>query len=153
MADDHRRLVLEIEFEIGEVGMAVVPRDEIAGAVAPWQRLAGNVQRPAQFGAGREHDGVISLAELVDRDVVSNRDAADETKTRRSRDPVEGGRDLLELWMVGSDAEPHQPVGHRQPLEHVDGHRCVGAQQRFGGVEAARSAADDSDAELARIDL
>ena len=49
--------------------------------------------------------------------------------------------------MVGRDAEPHEPPGRRQPLDHVDLDRDVGAEQRTGGVEAGRPGADDCDAQ------
>ena len=121
VADHRRGLAAEIELAVAVVRMAVIPGDEVAGVMAPRQVFAGDAQRPADVGAGRKHHRVIAFPQLVDGDIASDRDAADETKPRRCCDPVEGRRDQLELGVVGSDAEPDQSVRHRQPLEHVDG--------------------------------
>ena len=123
MADHRRGLAAEIELAVAVVRMAVIPGDKVAGAMAPRQVFAGDAQRPADVGTRRKYHRVIAFPQLVDGDIASDRDAADETKPWRCGDPVEGCRDQLEFRMVGSDAEPDQSVRHRQLLEHVDGER------------------------------
>src|SRR6266550_6238133 len=49
--------------------------------------------------------------------------------------------------MVGSDAEPHEAPGCREPLDHVHLDRCFGVEQRAGGVKAGRTGTNDRDTE------
>ena len=62
------------------------------------------------------------------------------------RGPLERARDLLQLRVVGRDAETDETPRRRQPFEHVDLGGRVGAEQRARSVEPRRAGADDRDA-------
>src|SRR5260370_15742027 len=105
------------------VGMAVVPGDKIAGVMAAGQAFAGDAQRSADIGAGGENHCVIAVTQFVDRHIASDRDPTDETKRWRLRDSVEGCRNKLELWVIGSHSKSNESVRHWKLFEHVDGER------------------------------
>ena len=151
MADHGRGPAAKIEMTVTVVGMPVVPSDKIAGVMAAGQAFAGDTQRSADIGAGSENHRVIAVAQLVDRHIASDRDPTDETKPRRVRDSVEGCRNQLELWVIGSYSKSNESVRHRKLLEHVDGERRARAKQRFRRVEAAWATADHRDAKAVRI--
>ena len=127
--------------------MPVVPGDELRRGMAPAQVLAGNPHAPVGLGAGAIDDLVIVRLEVGERDVLSELDAAVETEARIRRDLVEGVGDELDLLVVGRDAQAHQSVRSRQPVEQVDlDHHLRVPEQMVGGVEAGRPGADDRDA-------
>ena len=60
VADHHRALGRQqIELEIGVVGVAVVPADELGGGVRAGELFAGDAQRPVGGRAGRVDDRVV----------------------------------------------------------------------------------------------
>ena len=115
----------------------------------PGQVLARDAHPPVALRADGVDDGVVELEQLVVLDVAADLDVAEEAEARLERDLLEGARDRLDLRMVGRDAEAHEAPGRRQPLDHVDLDRDVGAEQRAGGVEAGRAGADDCDTKSA----
>ncbi len=137
----------EIEREVLEVGMAVVPGDERRRGPRAGQVLAGNPHPPVGLRAEGIDDGVVERRQLVVREVAADLDVAEEPKARALRDLLEGARDGLDLRVVGGDAEPDEPPRRRQPVEHVDlDGRLVAREQRAGRVEPRRARADDGDA-------
>src|SRR5207245_6397648 len=98
-------------------------------------------------GAGAiEELGVVRL-EVGERDVLSELDAAVETEAWIRRDLVEGVGDELDLLVVRRDAQAHQTVRSRQPVEQVDlDHHLRIPEQMVGGVETGWPGADDRDA-------
>jgi hypothetical protein len=144
VADHDRALVREVELEVLEVGVAVVPGHERGRGPRPGQVLAGDPQPTVSLGAEREHHAVVPLGELVMRHVPSDLDVPEEAKPFRRGDLLERPRDGLDVRMVRRDAEAHEPPRRRQPVDQVDLDARVGArEQRARGVEAGRPGADD----------
>ena len=135
VADHDRSLVREVELEVLEVRVAVVPGDELAwpptSRAGPRRgsraggRSARRPRRRPRRRAARSSSCVHVDAEL---------DVAEEAEAGLLRGPLERARDRLQLRVVGRDAEPDETPRRRQPLDHVDLGGRVGAR-------AARSAA------------
>src|SRR5439155_14941026 len=70
-----------------------------------------------------------------------------EAKAGSRRNLVEDVGHELDLLVVGSDAQTHQPVRRRQPVEQVDLDDARVAEQMIGGVEAGGPGADDRGAQ------
>ena len=144
--DDDRALVREVELEVLEVGVAVVPGDELGGRPRAGKVLAGDAEAPIGLRADRVDHGVVERRELVVRDVASDLHVAEEAKARTRGDLLERARHGLELRMVGRDPEPDEPPRRRQPLDHVDlDARVLAREQGAGRVEGGRPGADDGD--------
>ena len=87
--------------------------------------------------AGRQHDRVVELLQLGDRDVAADRDVADEAHVVGQRDLLVAARNGLDRLVIGRDAAADQAVGHRQAVEHVDPDVVAERLLRgFGGVVA-----------------
>ena len=99
----------------------------------------------SRAGADRQHDGVVELAQLGERHASADLDVAVEVHQVPQRGPFELLGDLLGALVIGSDARADQPERRRQTLDDVDPHIGGFVQQRFGGVEAGRTGADDGD--------
>ena len=67
VADHDDPLAGEVVAVVGEVGVGVVPIDELRGRVAAGQLLAGDAELAVGGGAVGEEDGVVALAQLLDR--------------------------------------------------------------------------------------
>src|SRR5579864_85375 len=146
MADDDGLLRIEIEPEMPEVRMTVVPGHEIAGVMAAQESFAGDIHHPADRGSGGQDDGVIAGSQRSHRDALADLDAAKKAKARHLRDTVEYARHLLQLRMVRRDTEADQAVRHGQTFEHVDVNGLPRSQHGLRGIEAARPSAHDRDA-------
>ena len=72
----------EVDLEVGVVGMAVVPADELGRRVGARQVFAGDSERPVQGRAGRVDDRVVVGQKLLARDVLAEDDVAEEAKAR-----------------------------------------------------------------------
>ncbi len=81
-ADHGRPLLREVELAVAEFRMAVVPGHEFGGRVAPLQVLPGDAHAAVGLGAGGVEDLVIVLAQIVDGDVLSELDTAEEPEAR-----------------------------------------------------------------------
>ena len=71
--------------------------------------------------------------------VLADLDVPEEAKPGLLRDPLERARDLLQLRVIRGDAEPHEPPGRREPLDHVHLDRLLGGEQVPGRVERRRT--------------
>ena len=120
VADDRRVRAGERRIEVGEIGMAVVPADELGRADDAGQILAGNAELAVVRRADGEDDRVVELEQLVDRHVAADGDIADEVDARAFGDLVVALADRLQRLVVGRDAEADQAVGHRIAVEDVD---------------------------------
>ena len=133
---------------VGEVGMGVVPGDERRGRVAAGKVLAGDAEVAIGGRAVRVDHGVVTLGELVGRNVPANFDVAEEAEALARGRLLVDADDRLDLGMVGRDAGPHEPERGRQAVEHVHFEiMLVGAEQMLGRVEPGRPGADDCDAQ------
>ena len=90
--------------------------------------------------AERVEDGVVAREQIGARDVLAERDAAEEPEARLARGLLVRACDGLDLRVVRSHARAHQPERRRQGVEQVD--LEARAQQLVAGVEARRSSAD-----------
>ena len=121
VADDHGALGREqVELQVGVVGMAVVPADELGGRVPAGQLFAGDAERPVGRRAGGVDDRVVVREQLLARDVLAEGDVAEVAEARVRGDLLVDAGDRLDLRVVGGDAGAHQAPGRWQPLEHVD---------------------------------
>ena len=145
--DDDRALDVEIEPEVLEIGMAVVPGDELRGRPRAGQVLAGDPEPPVGLGADGVDDGVVQAGEIGVGNVPPHLDVAEEAEARPLGDALERARDRLQLRVVGRDAEPDEPPRRGQSFDHVDLDPALGVEQRPGSVEAGRPGPDDRDAE------
>ena len=73
---------LEVEPPVLEVGMPVVPADELGGGVAAGEVLPGNVERPVRLGAHGPDHRVVVAEEFVRGDVAPGGDVAEEPERR-----------------------------------------------------------------------
>ncbi len=85
-----------------EVGMAVVPGDELRGAVGTVEVDAGQVHQPVVGGAGGEDDRVVQGAQVVEGDVGAVVDVAEKADLRLVEDLVQGGDDALDARWSGA---------------------------------------------------
>ena len=127
--------------------MAVVPGDELGRGPGAGQILAGDPELAVGLRADGVDDRVVEARELGVLDVFADLDVAEEAEARLGRGALERARDGLDVRVIGSDAEPHEPPRRRQPLDHVDLDLEVAREQRGGSIEPGRPGADYRDAE------
>ena len=153
-ADDGDLLLLERPLA-REVGVSVVPGDELCRAVAAVEVDAGDVECAVVGGAGREDHGVVVRLELVERDVGAVVDVAEQADLRLVEDLVQCGDDALDTRVVGGDAVPDQAERSGHPLVEIDADTAifggVGLHQGIGGVDAGRASSDDGDPQRAAL--
>ena len=106
------------------VGVAVVPGDEVGGAVRAGQVDARDVERGVADRAGREDHGVVALLQLVERDVAADLDVADEADRAGIQHLVQRSDDALDARVVGGDAVADEAVRRGERLEEVDRDGC-----------------------------
>ena len=68
----------DVGCHLGEVRVGVVPADEVDGRHAAGQVLAGDSHGPIGLGAHRVDHRVVAVGKLVDRDILSHSDIAEE---------------------------------------------------------------------------
>ena len=146
--DHHRPLAGEVEREVLEVGMAVVPGDEFGCRPGAGQVLARDPEHPVGLCAHRVDDGVVEPHQLVVLDVLADLDVAEEAEPGVERRLLERARDRLDVRVVGRHSKPDEPPRRRQALDHVDLDVEVAREQRGGRVEAGWAGTDDGDAEV-----
>ena len=110
----------EVDLEVGVVGMAVVPADELGRRVRAGQLFAGDPERPVDGRAGRVDDRVVVLEQLLAGDVLAEGDVAEVAEARVRGGLLVDACHRLDLRVVGRDARAHQPPRRGQPLDHVD---------------------------------
>ena len=120
VADDDRDLVGKVESAVAKIRMAVVPADEFGRGMTARQVLARNAEPPVRAGTAREHHGMIATSQFVDRHVAPDLDVRDEPEALVLRDARVSEDDFLQLRVVRSDTEAHEPVGYRHPLDDID---------------------------------
>src|SRR6476661_1531213 len=72
IADDGRVAAVQRRIEVGEVGMAIVPADELRRADHARQILAGNAELAVMRRANREDHRVIEIKKLCYRDIPAD---------------------------------------------------------------------------------
>ena len=147
VADAHHAhgLGIEIGIEIAEIRVPVVPADELGGAVAARGVAAGHAQGPVARRPKRQHDRIVHLAQLGERHVAPHGDVAVVADLRLQGRAREGPHDVFCALVVGGDTIADQTEGRRKALQDVDLAVDVRLEKGGGGVEAARTGADDGD--------
>ena len=120
VADDHGPLGREeVHLEVGVVGMAVVPADELGRRVRAGELFAGYAEGAVERRAGRVDDRVVVGEQVLAGDVLAEVDVAEEAKARvRGGLLVDAGH-RLDLRVIGGDARADEPPWRGQALEHV----------------------------------
>ena len=135
-------------WQVAVVGMGVVPGDELRRSVAACQVLTRDAHMAVGLCAGGEDHLVIVPRQVRQRHVPAVFDVAEEAEARVPGNRVVGARHVLDLGVVGRDAEPHQPVRRGQPLEHVDlGDERGLLEQLFDSIERGGPRTNDGNAE------
>src|SRR5690606_18185826 len=111
-----------------DVGVAVVPGDEVRRTEGARQSDAGDRQLRIADRAGGEDHRVVEPTQVVQGQVGAVVDVAQQPDVTAVEDLVQGDDDLLDPRVVRGDAVAHQPEGCGQPLEQVDRHlrACLG---------------------------
>ena len=78
VADDRGVGAVQRRVEVREIGMAVVPADELRRADHARQVLAGNAELAIMRRADRKDHRIVKLEQLGDRNVAADGDIADE---------------------------------------------------------------------------
>ena len=128
--DHDRPLVREVELAVLEVGVAVVPGDELGGRPRARQVLAGDAEPPVGLRADRVDDRVVEPQQLLVADGRSRPRRCRRSGSPAARGLLERARDGLDVLVVGRDAEPDEAPGRRQPLDQVDLDRRLLASSR-----------------------
>jgi hypothetical protein len=102
-----------------------------------------DVEVAVLLGAGREDDGVVVAAQLVELDVHAVLDVAEQPDLRLAEHLVQGLDDALDARVVRRDAVADEAEGGGLALVEVDGHRRVRLHQHVRGVDPGRAGADD----------
>ena len=92
VADDDGPPAGKIGRHLLEVGVRVVPADEVDGGDAARQVLAGNAQRPVGLRADGVDHGVVAFGQLGGLHVVADHDVAEEPEPRIQRRLLELAR-------------------------------------------------------------
>jgi hypothetical protein len=140
--------VREVELEVLEVRVAVVPGDELGRRPRAGQVLAGDPEPSVGLRTDGVDDRVVDREQIVVRDGRADLDVAEETEARPGRGLLERARDRLDVLVIGRDAEADEPPRRRQAVEQVDlDAGVVALQERVGGVEPGGAGAHDGDAD------
>ena len=142
VADPDHRDRFGVQGEGGGVDVRVpaVPVDEVGGREAAGQVLTGNAEPPVAHRAGGVHHGVVAGQQVLAGHVVAEMDGTEEADAVVLKHAAQVVGDRLDRLVVGSDAVTDQPVGGRQPVEHIHPdhlgrvERAGLLDQRLGGV-------------------
>jgi hypothetical protein len=134
---------------LGDIGMSVVPVDEVGGTVGTRQVDPGQRQRCVDEAAGGEDHRIVAVGELAEVDVGSVFDVAEQADVTAVEHLDEGIDDALDPRMVGGDSVADEPEGRGQAFEQVDAQFQVmfGFGQQVGGVDAGGTGTDDGHSE------
>ena len=155
VADDDHALMTQIDWQRGEFGVPVEPRNELGGGATARQAHALDVEPTIVGRADCVEHRVMVGQQFGVGDVIADFDVEVEPEAALSGDPVEEPGDALGGLVVRRDAGPHQPVRRRKLLEDVDAHPSLG-EQFIGRVHRCGTGADDRHGQRsagARVDL
>ena len=119
-ADDHHSLGVQLEARVAEVGVRVVPTDELGRGVRAGELLARNSQVTIGRAAHGVDDLVVMRRQLVRGGVGADVHVPEKSEPGKVRDLLEALRHALELLVIRRDARAHQPVGRGEPLDQID---------------------------------
>ena len=148
VADDRDTLgLVEVEVAVLEVGMAVVPADELGGRVHATELLAVDAHRAVGFVAGRVDDAVVVAFEIGNAQVTADHDVAEEAEALIGRGLVVDADDVLDLLVVGRDAATHETKRCGQSIEQIGRAHEVALLQSSNRVEPTWTRTHDRDAQ------
>ena len=104
----------------GTGGVAVIPFDELGGAVHAFKVGTGQVQRLVLDRAGGEQHGVVTGQQVVKSHVLAEFHVAIEVDVRVVERLLKRGGDELDGRVVRGHTVTHQAEGHGQLLEQID---------------------------------
>ena len=145
LPNDRHGFLAQVERPVTVVRVAIEPADELGSGMTAGQILARNPHAAVRLRAASEHQGVVTGAQLRDRNVPADLHIAEEVEPGSSSDALVHQDRLLELRVVRCNAASHEAERRRQALDHVHSHRKSGSQERFRRIEAARPGTDDGD--------
>ena len=147
-ADDDNRAAAQVEGAVGEVGVAVVPGDELGGGEGAVELLALHAELAVRLRTDGVEHTVVAAEQLIAAHIAAHGHIAEEAEARVGRRLLEGAGDALDLGMVWRNAEADEAEGCGQRVEEINGHgRGRLAEQRGGSEEAGGASADDGDTE------
>ena len=139
VSDHGGTLGRQVEAEVAEVRVGVVPADELGGRVAAGQMLAGDAHAPVRARADGVDDRVVVGRQVRVGQVAAHLDVAVEAELGVAGDLVVDARHRLDLLVVGRHAAAHEAERRGQAVVHVDlDHQVLLLLQVLGGVEAGR---------------
>lgn len=94
-----------------EVGVTVVPADEVGRAVRAVGIDAGDVEGCVAHRAGGEDDGVVVVLQVIERDVLAEAHVAEQADVAAVDHVAEGVDDALDAGVIGRDSVADEPVG------------------------------------------
>ena len=148
VADHHGALGREVEVVVGVVGMR-----RCTNRRRRWRhgcRAALRPGFPATVGlaADREDDRVVEPLEVLDLEVVTHLDVAEEAESVAGRGFFVDPDHRLDLRMIRGDAAANQAERGGQAIEEIDlSVQVLALEDVLGGVEAGGAGADDGDAQ------
>ncbi len=145
-ADDADLLGREIPVA-GEVRVAVVETDELAGTEGPVELGAGDAQVTVAGGAGGEDDRVVVVAHLVDGEVPADLDVAQQADLRLVQHGVQRLHDALDARVIRCHAVADEAERGGHALEEVDRHVLPRLHEQIRGIDTGWTGTDNGDAQ------
>ena len=133
-----------------EVGVPVVPADEVGGPVRADRVDPGDLERGVADRAGREDDGVVVLLEVLEGEVLAEAHVAEDADVPAVEHVAQRRDDALDARVVGSYPVADEAVRRGQVVEQVDRdvELALGLQQDVRRVNAGGARADDGQPQL-----
>ncbi len=128
-----------------DIGMRVVPVDEVSGTVGSGQVDAGQIKCGIDEAPGGEDHRVIAVGELFEVEVDSVLDIGEQADVASVEDLDQGVDDALDPGVVGGDSVADESEGSRQTVEEIDAQIEITFRLRYeiGRVDPSRTGADD----------
>src|SRR5699024_7944948 len=102
------------------IGMRVVPVDEVRGPVGAGQVHTGQIEFGIDEAAGGEDHGVIAVGELLEVEVDTVFDVREQSDVAAVEGLDQRVDDAFDPGMVGGDSIADEAEGRRQAIEEID---------------------------------
>ena len=130
---------------VAVVRVAVVPRHELEGGEAALHVLPGDPQPTVALRSHGVHDVVVAAAEIVDRQIATQRHIAEVAHLLARQDSGVDAGHRLDRLVVRSHSVAHQSVRGGEAVDEVDREVALAPEQRLGCVEAGGPGTHDRD--------
>ena len=144
VAHDHDALGVEIDVEVGEVGMAVVPTHEGCRAGHSGEIESRQRELPVGGCPARPDHALVTVAQVGQGEVPPDLGVQQDLQSGVARDVVEQLHHLAGVQVIGRDAEPCQPERPVETFVHGDRDLWL-PQQLVGRVHRRRARTHDAD--------